>query len=128
MKAMCSPGYHHNDFVATAPKCIMRPNLTPYIICPSAFVFSLYYINIYVYVYIVYNKDIYIYIYNKYIKVYNKSGDTKLKLRFIFGSLNMLICNLYLRPCQTSMMKPFGKIFNGLKLLTIFAKTSIIDV
>ena len=63
MKAMCSPGYHHNDFVATAPKCIMRPNLTPYIICPSAFVFSLYYINIYVYVYIVYNKDIYIYIY-----------------------------------------------------------------
>ena len=34
----------------------------------------------------------------------------------------------YSEPCQTSKMKCFAKIINGLKLLTIFAKRSILDV
>ena len=34
----------------------------------------------------------------------------------------------YSEPCQTSKMECFAKIVNGLKLLIIFAKRSVLDV
>ena len=40
----------------------------------------------------------------------------------------VLISEAYSEPCQLSKMEFFAKIFNGLKLLTVFAKISILDI
>ena len=40
----------------------------------------------------------------------------------------VLISEAYSEPCQTSMMKLFAKIVNGLKPVTIFGKNSILDI
>ena len=40
----------------------------------------------------------------------------------------VLISEAYSEPYQISKMEFFAKIFNGLKLLTVFAKISILDI